>query len=153
MRFPRHAERQGIAPESKFAEKKTQTGPREACAISEIENCQTCPAFRKGDRIKLGLPGLLQLKAWHSWASKEVVGSSIFSISIQIFMHFVFMLFHITTNKIQPQIIKFKPRPTNLDHPMEPPLFRSNADEANAAAPSFHKELEELSFNFILTLV
>ena len=71
MRFPRHAERQGIAPESKFAEKK-ETGPREAGTISEIENCQTCPAFRKGDRIKLGLPGLLQLEAWHSWASKEI---------------------------------------------------------------------------------
>ena len=81
MRFPRHAERQGIAPESKFAEKKA-TGPREAGTISEIENCQTCPAFRKGDRIKLGLPGVLQLKAWYSWASKEVVGSSI------LFEHF-----------------------------------------------------------------
>ena len=76
MRFPRHAERQGIAPESKFAEKK-EAGPREAGTISEIENCQTCPTFRKGDRIKLGLPGLLQLKAWHSGASKEVVGSNI----------------------------------------------------------------------------
>ena len=81
MRFPRHAERQGIAPESEFAEKK-ETGPRVAGTISEMENCQTCPAFRKGDRIKLGLPGLLQLKAWYSWASKEVVGSSI------LFEHF-----------------------------------------------------------------
>ena len=84
MRFPRHAERQGIAPESKFAEKK-ESGPREAGTISEIENCQTCPAFRKGDRIKLGLPGLLQLEAWHSWASKEVVGSNIL-FTIPIFM-------------------------------------------------------------------
>ena len=81
MRFPRHAERQGIAPESKFAEKKA-TGPREAGTISEIENCQTCPAFRKGDRIKLGLPGLLQLKAWYSWASKEVVEDPTSSHSI-----------------------------------------------------------------------
>ena len=93
MRFPRHAERQGIAPESKFAEKK-ETGPREAGTISEIENCQTCPAFRKGDRIKLGLPGLLQLKAWYSWASKKLLGQASFlSISILISMHFVFMLF------------------------------------------------------------
>ena len=81
MRFPRHAERQGIAPESKFAEKK-ETCQRGAGTISEIENCPTCPAFRKGDRIKLGLPGLLQLKAWHSWASKEVVEDPTSSHSI-----------------------------------------------------------------------
>ena len=36
---------------------------------------------------------------------------------------------------------------------MEPPLFRSNADEANAAAPSFHKELEELNLKVILTSI
>ena len=154
MRFPRHAERQGIAPESKFAEKKkrlVQEKLAQSLRLKIVRPAQLSEkatasnsVFQVSSSWRLGTAGL----------QKKLLGqASFFSISIQIFMHFVFMLFHIATNKIQPQVIQFKPRPTHLDHPMEPPLFRSNADEANAAAPSFHKELEELNLNFILTLV